>query len=57
MTIMVATQRLNDSPPLDNPYYYDNKCNNKQSVNEAPDMKCEESDQPSNYKDDGNDIK
>lgn len=42
---------------LDNPKYDDNNCNDKQHVDEASGIKCKESNKPSNYKDDRNDIK
>lgn len=54
---LISRKLLQDFSSLNNSYYYSNKCNNKQNVNETSCMKCEESEQPSNYENHGNDIK
>lgn len=41
---------------LDNSNNYDNKCNDKQGVNDPASMKCKKTNQPSDDKDNCNDV-
>ena len=47
---------LQDFSSLYNSNYYGDKCNNKQNMNDSSCMKCKETDQPSDYEDNCNDV-